>query len=161
MPRSIRPQTGRSARTKEHRDSSSVLGRARRCTWARMRPCKIGVTADLSPVRQLLVTLAGWVNRHQQQVIEYWWWRRTAKGQRFGRRVLRQVATIVSPDTILRWHRRLIAGKSEAAGTPFRRSGRTDDGALTRFSGRSFAGSKARNRHRLRDRSAGRLARGG
>ena len=27
--------------------------------------------ADLSPLRLLLVTLAGWVNRHQQQVIEY------------------------------------------------------------------------------------------
>ena len=27
--------------------------------------------ADLSPLRLLLVTLAGWVNRHQQEVIEY------------------------------------------------------------------------------------------
>ncbi len=26
---------------------------------------------DLSPLSLLLVTLAGWVNRHQQQVIEY------------------------------------------------------------------------------------------
>ena len=30
-------------------------------------------------------------------------------GQRLGRRLLRQVATIVTPDTILRWHRQLIA----------------------------------------------------
>jgi len=29
------------------------------------------VSADLSPLRLLLVTLAGWVNRHQDQVIEY------------------------------------------------------------------------------------------
>ena len=29
------------------------------------------MTADLLPVRLLLVTLAGWVNRHQQHVIEY------------------------------------------------------------------------------------------
>src|SRR2546428_690103 len=29
------------------------------------------MTADLSPLRLLLVTLAGWVNRHQQEVIEY------------------------------------------------------------------------------------------
>ena len=29
------------------------------------------MATDLSPLRLLLVTLAGWVNRHQQQVIEY------------------------------------------------------------------------------------------
>jgi hypothetical protein len=27
--------------------------------------------ADFSPLQVLLVTLAGWVNRHQQHVIEY------------------------------------------------------------------------------------------
>jgi putative transposase len=32
-------------------------------------------------------------------------------GRRLGRRQLRQVATIVTPDTILRWHRQLIARK--------------------------------------------------
>ena len=101
------------------------------------------MTADLLPVRLLLITLAGWVNRHQQHVIEYLveenralreqlrgrrvrltddQRRRLApKGQRLGRQVLRQVATIVTPDTILRWYRRLIAQKwtSEC-----RRSGR-------------------------------------
>jgi putative transposase len=34
-----------------------------------------------------------------------------ALGERLGRRVLGQVATIVTPDTILRWHRQLIAQK--------------------------------------------------
>jgi hypothetical protein len=34
-----------------------------------------------------------------------------AKGHRLGRQVLRQVATIVTPATILRWYRRLIAQK--------------------------------------------------
>jgi hypothetical protein len=29
------------------------------------------MNATLSPVQVLLVTLAGWVNRHQQHVIEY------------------------------------------------------------------------------------------
>jgi len=29
------------------------------------------MTADSLPLRLLLATLAGWVNRHQQQVIDY------------------------------------------------------------------------------------------
>ena len=29
------------------------------------------MTPDLSPLRLLLVTLAGWVNRRQQEVIDY------------------------------------------------------------------------------------------
>ena len=91
------------------------------------------MSADLYPLQVLLVTLAGWVNRHQQHVVEYLveenrvlkeqvkgrrlrltddQRRRLAvKGRRVGRRVLRQVATIVTPDTILRWHRQLIARK--------------------------------------------------
>jgi transposase InsO family protein len=91
------------------------------------------MTTDLSPLRLLLVTLAGWVNRHQQQVIDYLVEenrvlreqlkgrrvrltddqrrRLAAKGQPLGRRILRQVAAIVTPDTILRWHQRLIARK--------------------------------------------------
>jgi hypothetical protein len=69
------------------------------------------MTAELSPLRLLLVPLAGWVNRHQQHVIEYLVEenrvlseqlkgrrirltdeqrrRLAAKGQRLGRRVLR------------------------------------------------------------------------
>jgi putative transposase len=91
------------------------------------------MTADLLPLRLLLLTLAGWVNRHQQHVIDYLVEenrvlqeqlrgrrvrltddqrrRLAAKGQRLGRQGLRQVATIVTPDTILRWYRRLIAQK--------------------------------------------------
>jgi hypothetical protein len=87
--------------------------------------------ADLYPLQVLLETLAGWVNRHQQRVIEYLVEenrvlkaqmkgrrprftddqrrRLAAKGRRLGRRLLRQVASIVTPDTIRRWHRRLIA----------------------------------------------------
>src|SRR4029450_11438445 len=77
------------------------------------------MTADVYPLQMLLVTLAGWVNRHQQHVIEYLIEehrvlkgqlkgrrlrltddqrrRLAAKGQRLGRRVVRQVATIVDP----------------------------------------------------------------
>ncbi len=73
----------------------------------------------------LLVTLAGWINRHQQDVIEYIQEenrilrkklkgkrirftdderrRLAVKGKALGRSVLNQVASIVTPDTILRW----------------------------------------------------------
>jgi len=37
--------------------------------------------------------------------------RLAVKGKRLGRRLLTQVASIVTPDTILRWQRRLIAAK--------------------------------------------------
>src|SRR4030095_10753550 len=91
------------------------------------------MTADVYPLQVLLVTLAGWINRHQQHVIEYLIEenrllkgqlkgrrlrltddhrrRLAARGRRLARRLLRQVATIVPPDTILRWHRQLIARK--------------------------------------------------
>ena len=90
------------------------------------------MTADVYPLQVLLVTLAGWVNRHEH-VIEYLVeenrvlkgqlggrrlrltddqrLRLAAKGRPLGRRVLRQVATIVTPDTILHGHRQLIARK--------------------------------------------------
>jgi putative transposase len=86
---------------------------------------------DAVPLRILLVTLAGWVNRHQLEVIEYLreenrvlkehlggrrlrltdaQRRRLAvNGHRLGRQGLRAVATLVTPDTILRWHQQLIA----------------------------------------------------
>jgi putative transposase len=42
-------------------------------------------------------------------------------GHRLGRRRLRQVATIVTPDTILRWHRQLITRKWTYVSRPGRR----------------------------------------
>ena len=81
----------------------------------------------------LVLALAGWVNRHQENLIDYLreenrvlrehlgprplrltdaQRRRLAvRGQTLGRRILSQVAGIVTPDTILRWYRRLIAKK--------------------------------------------------
>ncbi len=101
------------------------------------------MTADSLPLRLLLATLAGWVHRHQQQVVDYLVEenralreqlrgrraqlnddqrrRLAAKRQRLGRRVLRQVATIVTPDTILRRYRRLITQKWTSE---YRRQGR-------------------------------------
>jgi len=85
------------------------------------------------PLRALLLTVSGWVHREQQRTIDYLVEenrvlkeqlgtkrlrltddqrrRLAAKGKLLGRRLLGQLATIVAPDTIMRWHRRLIAAK--------------------------------------------------
>ena len=92
----------------------------------------------------LVLTFAGWVNRHQDDLIDYLreenrvlreqlgrrplrltdaQRRRLAvRGKKLGRRVLTQVASIVTPDTILRWYRKLIAQKYD--GSARRRRGR-------------------------------------
>ena len=92
----------------------------------------------MPPALQFLVlTFAGWVNRHQDDLIDYLreenrvlrehlgprplrltdaQRRRLAvRGHKLGRRVLTQVAGIVTPDTILRWYRRLIAKKYDGS----------------------------------------------
>ncbi len=81
----------------------------------------------------LLMIAAGWVNRHQLIVIEFLQaenrllkdrlcGRRlrftdaerallARKAKAIGRKALHELDTIVSPDTLLRWHRRLVAQK--------------------------------------------------
>lgn len=85
----------------------------------------------------LLLTFSGWVSRKQQKVIGYLLEenrvlreqlggrrlrltndqrrRLAAKGKLLGRKVLGKFAGIVTPDTILRWYRQLIAKKYDGS----------------------------------------------
>src|SRR5215475_11791201 len=96
------------------------------------------------PFSFLVTSLAGWMNQHQQHIIEFLREenrvlreqigdrrlrfsddqrsRLAAKAKKLGRRLLAQVATIVTPETLLAWHRKLIAQKYD--GSSFRRPGR-------------------------------------
>ena len=87
----------------------------------------------LQPWQLLLAILAGWSNRQQQELIEYLRTenqilkeklgkrrilltddqrrRLAVKGKVLGRKVLESVGTLFTPDTILRWHRLLVAQK--------------------------------------------------
>ena len=87
----------------------------------------------LQPWQLYFLVLAGWVNRQQQELIEYLraenqvlkeklgkqrillnddQRRRLAvKGKILGRKRLQEVGTLFTPDTILRWHRMLVAKK--------------------------------------------------
>jgi transposase InsO family protein len=87
----------------------------------------------IRPWQVFVIAAAGWIGRHQAAAIEYLREenrvlkqqlggrrlrltdaqrrRLAAKGKAVGYRMLSEVATIVTPDTILRWHRRLIAKK--------------------------------------------------
>jgi len=95
------------------------------------------MTKSLDPFRFLLMAVSGWMNRQQMELIDYpreenrvlreqlaerrlrfnddqrrrlavW-----AKG--LGSKVLREMATIVTSETLLAWHRRLIAHKYDGS----------------------------------------------
>ena len=87
----------------------------------------------LQPWQLLLVIVAGWVHRQQQEVIDYLRTenqvlkeklgkrrillsddqrrRLAVKAKVLGRKLLAEVGTLVTPDTLLRWHRMLVAKK--------------------------------------------------
>ena len=87
----------------------------------------------LQPWQLYVVILAGWINRQQQEVIEYLRTenqvlkeklgkkrillnddqrrRLAVKGKILGRKRLEEVGTLFTPDTILRWHQILVAKK--------------------------------------------------
>ena len=89
------------------------------------------------PFSFLVVSIAGWMNQHQQQVIEYLMEenrvlreqigtrrmrfsddqrrRLAVKAKKLGRKLLSDVARIVTPETLLAWHRKLIAKKYDGS----------------------------------------------
>ena len=92
------------------------------------------------PWTMFLMMMAGWMNRHQQDVIEFLKeenkilreklgnkrillsdsqkMRLARLGKRLGRKVLQDACCIFSPDTILKWHRHLVARKYDGSVRP-------------------------------------------
>jgi transposase InsO family protein len=89
------------------------------------------------PLQFVLVALAGWLNQQQRDVIDYLQEenrvlreqlggrrlrftdaqrrRLAAKARTLGQRLLREFASVVTPDTLLAWHRTLIAAQYDGS----------------------------------------------
>jgi len=95
------------------------------------------MSLHLTPLRFLAVALAGWLSQQQQEVVEFLCEenrvlreqignrrlrlndeqrrRLAVRAKKLGHKLLAEVASIVTPDTLLGWHRKLIARKYDAA----------------------------------------------
>ncbi len=91
----------------------------------------------LQPWQLFCLILAGWVNRRQQEMLEFYRAELEAmmkaqgkkrilltddqrrllavKGKSLGRKALMEMTTIVTPDTIIRWHRQLVSQKWDSS----------------------------------------------
>ena len=99
---------------------------------------------DAAALQVVLYVLTGWLNRREREAVAYLIEenrvlrrqlgtrrlrladddrrRLAARAYRVGRKALRAIATIATPDTLLRWHRQLIARKWTYARQPSRRN---------------------------------------
>jgi len=95
------------------------------------------MSSAIQPFHLLVIAVAGWLNRQQQVVIDYLIeenrvlkeqvegqrlrftdeqrMRLAVKAKGLGRRLLDELETLVTPDTLLAWHRKLIAQKWTSA----------------------------------------------
>ena len=93
--------------------------------------------AFLTPLSFIITSIAGWLNQYQQHAIDYLieenrvlreqigdrrlrftddQRRRLAvRAKQLSRKILAEVATIVTPETLLTWHRKLIANKYDGS----------------------------------------------
>jgi hypothetical protein len=102
------------------------------------------MSASPNPISLLVACLSGWLNQHQQLAIEYLTHENRVLREQIGDRRLRftddqrrrlavrakelrrsalsQIANIVTPETLLAWHRKLFANKYD--GSAHRKPGR-------------------------------------